>query len=71
MKIFKLLIVLCLLMANISCNNAKKSVDFKRIEAFRDEVAADLLDNLLPWWATKLVDNVNGGFYGRTYARHI
>ena len=52
-------------MANISCNNDKKSADFKRISEFRDEVAADLIDNLLPWWATKTPDYVNGGFYGR------
>ena len=65
MKTFQLLIIVCLLMANISCNYSKKSADFKRIEAFRDEVAADLIDNLLPWWSVKTPDYVNGGFYGR------
>ena len=65
MKKIQPLIILCLLMANISCNNAKKSADFKRILEFRDEVAADLTDNLLPWWSAKMPDYVNGGFYGR------
>ena len=64
MKTFKLLIIACLLMANAGCRNVK-AYDFKRIEAFRDEVAADLIDNLLPWWSSKTPDYVNGGFYGR------
>ena len=65
MKTFQPLIIACLLMANVSCNNAKKSADLKRILEFRDEVAADLTGNLLPWWAAKTPDYVNGGFYGR------
>ena len=65
MKKIQLLIIACLLIANISCNNTQKSADFKRIKEFRDEVAADLKDNLLPWWSLKTPDYVNGGFYGR------
>ena len=64
MKTFKILIIACLLMANAGCRNGE-TYDFKRIEAFRDEVAADLTDNLLPWWSEKTPDYVNGGFYGR------
>jgi len=65
MKTFKFLLIVCLLIANVSCNNAKKSADLKRILEFRDEVAADLKGNLLPWWSAKMPDYVNGGFYGR------
>ena len=65
MKTFQFLIISCLLIASAGCGNAKKSADLKRILEFRDEVAADLTSNLLPWWSAKMPDYVNGGFYGR------
>ena len=68
MKIFKYLVIVCLLMANASCRN-EKTDDFKRIEEFKNEVAADLTGNLLPWWSKMTVDYDNGGFYGRVNMR--
>ena len=64
MKKIQLIIIVCLLMANASCRNGK-TYDIKRLEAFKNEVAADLTENLLPWWSAKTVDYENGGFYGR------
>ena len=64
MKTLQFLIIMCLIMASLSCRNVKTN-DFKRIEEFKNEVAADLTGNLLPWWSSKTVDYVNGGFYGR------
>jgi cellobiose epimerase len=29
------------------------------------EISEYLRQNLLPWWSTKMVDSLNGGFYGR------
>jgi mannobiose 2-epimerase len=31
----------------------------------KSEVSANLTKNLLPYWSDRMVDNVNGGFYGR------
>jgi len=56
-------------MANASCRNEKRTYDFKRLEEFRNEVAADLTENLLPWWSKMTVDYENGGFYGRVNMR--
>jgi len=62
----KITTLLALLLIIVSQSDyAQGSADFKRIEALRDEVAADLIDNLLPWWLEKTPDYVNGGFYGR------
>ena len=68
MKKITTLIIVCLFIATAGCGNgktAKRSYDIKRLEALRDEVAADLTGNLLPWWSAKTPDYENGGFYGR------
>ena len=65
MKKIQLLIIVCLIIASTSCRNEKKSYDFQRLEKFRNEVAAELTGNLLPWWSRTTVDYENGGFYGR------
>ncbi|MCX6255888.1 MAG: AGE family epimerase/isomerase [Bacteroidia bacterium] len=31
----------------------------------KTEVSANLTQNILPYWSSRMVDNVNGGFYGR------
>lgn len=36
-----------------------------RLNQLKAEVTENLTKNLLPYWSTKMVDNVNGGFYGR------
>ena len=69
-KITTLLTLLLLVVTLGACTQRTISADnLKRIETLRNEVAADLLDNLLPWWATKTPDYVNGGFYGRINAQ--
>ncbi len=40
-----------------------------RIDQLRNEVEANLKDNLLSWWSAKTVDYVNGGFYGRVNSK--
>jgi mannobiose 2-epimerase len=37
----------------------------QRMQQLRKEVSADLTGNLLPYWSENMVDNINGGFYGR------
>jgi len=36
-----------------------------RMDQLKSEVSVNLTQNILPYWATRMVDNVNGGFYGR------
>jgi mannobiose 2-epimerase len=43
-----------------------------RLEKLRMEVKSDLTENLLPFWSTTMVDEINGGFYGRVdYANKV
>jgi mannobiose 2-epimerase len=37
----------------------------QKLEQLKKEVTEDLTRNILPYWSAKMVDNVNGGFYGR------
>jgi len=37
----------------------------QKLEQLKKEVSEDLTKNILPYWSAKMVDNVNGGFYGR------
>jgi cellobiose epimerase len=43
-----------------------QNVDAKlRLNQLKTEVSVNLRQNILPYWSTKMVDNHNGGFYGR------
>ena len=68
MRISLSLIITCLLIASVSCHNISR-YDLKRITELRNEVADDLVNNLLPWWSAKMPDYENGGFYGRINMR--
>lgn len=35
------------------------------IQAFREDILANKTDNILPYWMHKMVDEKQGGFYGR------
>ena len=35
------------------------------LEKLKSEVRSELINNILPFWSTKMVDKVNGGFYGQ------
>ncbi len=41
-----------------------------RLEKLGMEVKSDLTENLLPFWSTTMVDDINGGFYGRVDAQN-
>jgi len=36
-----------------------------RVELVKQEVKVELVNNILPFWMTKMIDNDHGGFYGR------
>ncbi len=35
------------------------------LESLKSEVKDELVNNILPFWSEKMIDNKNGGFYGR------
>jgi mannobiose 2-epimerase len=45
--------------------SGQKADPEKRMQQLKKEVSANLTGNLLPYWSKNMVDNVNGGFYGR------
>ncbi len=69
-----LLIVLLILAGSITVGcrrDTKKITEAQkvRLEGLKSEVHDDLTENLLPWWSSKTVDTVNGGFYGRVNSK--
>jgi mannobiose 2-epimerase len=36
-----------------------------KLETLKSEVREELVNNILPFWSGKMIDNVNGGFFGR------
>jgi mannobiose 2-epimerase len=36
-----------------------------KLEAFKSEVKDELVNNILPFWMTKMIDSKDGGFFGR------
>ena len=36
-----------------------------RLQQFRSEIEKELIDNILPYWSSKMPDKENGGFYGQ------
>jgi cellobiose epimerase len=53
--------------ANICCtgqDSLKANMKFMTIR-LRKEVYINLTQNLLPYWSSRMIDSVNGGFYGR------
>ena len=56
----------------LSINHKASTQDLKltdnqrnKLEQLKKEVRYNLTMNILPYWSSKMVDNVNGGFFGR------
>ncbi|MCX6259756.1 MAG: AGE family epimerase/isomerase, partial [Bacteroidia bacterium] len=62
-----LLILVFILSNSGDCQDHKKITpgQKQKLEQLKKEVTGDLTRNILPYWSAKMVDNVNGGFYGR------
>jgi mannobiose 2-epimerase len=60
-------IISLLIVANLTAHNGTdQKVDAKiRMKQLKTEVSANLTQNILKYWSSKMVDNVDGGFYGR------
>jgi mannobiose 2-epimerase len=62
------LLILVFFLSNSSdCQENKKITpeQKQKLEQLKKEVTENLAGNILPYWSAKMVDNVNGGFYGR------
>ena len=59
-----LLLTVVLFAANLSVKSYAAD-PATRMNQLKSEVVNNLTHNLLPFWSTKMVDKVNGGFYGR------
>jgi len=62
-----LLSLVFLLSGSVYCqDHSKITPDQKqKLAQLKKEVSDDLTKNILPYWTTRMVDNLNGGFYGR------
>jgi cellobiose epimerase len=66
-RIASQLLILILFLNFTACSNKRQitSSQKSRMEQLRKEISDNLTGNLLPYWSSKLVDTLNGGFYGR------
>lgn len=72
MKNSVLLILLSFFLLFPDCVNKKSNLTTAQkgmLISLKHEIKENLTTNLLPYWATKMVDTVNGGFYGRVDAK--
>ena len=62
-----LFILLYSLPGSIYCQDHSKITPGQKLKLnqLKKEVSDDLTKNILPYWSTRMVDNLNGGFYGR------
>ena len=60
-------IVVALCLNFYGCSHKKEipSGQEAKLLQLKKEISDDLTKNLLPYWSTKMIDTVNGGFYGR------
>jgi cellobiose epimerase len=65
-----LLIVILLIFFNgCSSRKAITSEQKAKLLTLKKEISENLTTNLLPYWSSKMIDTINGGFYGRVDAR--
>jgi mannobiose 2-epimerase len=65
---FTLFIVLPIFDVQAAAQNPVPDNDQDNLLWLRKEVTANLKENILPYWSSNMVDNKNGGFYGRINA---
>jgi mannobiose 2-epimerase len=65
---YSLLLIIMLIAVNMTgCpdNREDKTDHHAKLNQLKNEISDDLTENLLPYWSTKMIDTINGGFYGR------
>ena len=69
-RFFQLFIVV-ILFYNFTCCKQEKEITGSqktKLHQMKKEISENLTKNLLPYWSTKMIDTINGGFYGRVDA---
>jgi mannobiose 2-epimerase len=66
-RFISLLIIVVIIILFNGCSNKKEITTSRnmKLQQLKQEVFDDLTQNLLHYWSTKMIDTVNGGFYGR------
>jgi len=68
MKISVFLFIFLIIPATLSAKSREKTCNDNTramLNQLKTEVTDNLTKNLLPYWSTKVLDTINGGFYGR------
>ncbi len=66
-KRISLLTLFFLLTSSSNCQEQSRITPEQKqqLEQLKKEVSDNLTKNILPYWSSRMVDNINGGFYGR------
>ncbi|HSL85365.1 MAG TPA: AGE family epimerase/isomerase, partial [Bacteroidales bacterium] len=59
------LVLLFLGISGFRIGSSEESVTHEKLSQLKKEVTDNLTKNILPYWTSKMTDNINGGFYGR------
>ncbi|HUX97009.1 MAG TPA: AGE family epimerase/isomerase [Bacteroidales bacterium] len=72
MKHTTILLIAFILVYSIQGCSSKKEITAEQKEKLailKKEIKDNLTTNLLPYWSSKMIDTINGGFYGRVDAK--
>lgn len=62
------LIILLFFLSNCAPDKDSSTPQSVDLQQMKKEISDNLTQNLLPYWSTKMIDSLNGGFYGRVDA---
>ena len=68
MKRIKIVLIFCVALLDLNYCSSKKEITASqktKLEQLKKEISENLTKNLLPYWSTRMVDTLNGGFFGR------
>jgi cellobiose epimerase len=63
--LFIIAVVMAAALNTLAGQSGQNTDPEKRMQQLKEEVSANLKQNLLSYWSKNMVDNINGGFYGR------
>lgn len=68
LKKFVLPLIIVIFLFNLHGCSQKNEItagEKAKLKQIKNEISDNLTRNLLPYWSTKMMDTINGGFYGR------
>jgi len=64
--LFAIVVLIISFSLNSGCDNINQKANVQsKLDQLKSEVQENITQNLLPYWSSRMVDDVNGGFYGR------